>query len=282
MNAFDFMDAFCGIAPEKVQAALESMGYIPAQRNKRGARRTLRTVLLAAAMALLLTACGYAVGRFVNSPEQAWSVARQEIVRMKDMGILAPEVTLPDETYRVLELPEETTGNYWYGRIFKHRYNISAQGEKYFFNLDVDTATGKITKLTIEAQPDAGDVPYATPRMPDTSDAPSEYKWGENYAFFDNYDDIIPGGITVDRFCTLLAEYWGFSGYTLGGTEDNFYGYDTEVPSGDMPLIDMADMPYLTVFFDGDQSGVPMYIEMSSYCYGNGVYFTVGTNHQVG
>lgn len=282
MNAFDFMDAFCGIAPEKVQAALESMGYIPAQRNKRGARRTLRTVLLAAAMALLLTACGYAVGRFVNSPEQAWSVARQEIVRMKDMGILAPEVTLPDETYRVLELPEETTGNYWYGRIFKHRYNISAQGEKYFFNLDVDTATGKITKLTIEAQPDAGDVPYATPRMPDTSDAPSEYKWGKNYAFFDNYDDIIPGGITVDRFCTLLAEYWGFSGYTLGGTEDSFYGYDTEVPSGDMPLIDMADMPYLTVFFDGDQSGVPMYIEMSSYCYGNGVYFTVGTNHQVG
>ncbi len=94
-------------------------------------------------MALLLTACGYAVGRFVNSPEQAWSVARQEVGRMKDMGILAPEVTLPEETYRVLELPEETTNDYWYGRIFKHRYNISAHGEKYFFNLDVDTATGE-------------------------------------------------------------------------------------------------------------------------------------------
>lgn len=281
MNAFDFMDAFGGIAPEKVQAALESMGYIPA-RKRRGARRTLRTVLLAAAMALLLTACGYAVGRFVNSPEQAWSVARQEVGRMKDMGILAPEVTLPEETYRVLELPEETTNDYWYGRIFKHRYNISAHGEKYFFNLDVDTATGKITKLTIEARPDVDDVPYATPPMPDTSDAPLDYEWGENYAYFDNYDDIIPGGITVDRFCTLLAEYWGFSGYTLGGTEDSFYGYDTEAPSSDMPLIDVADMPYLTVFFDGDQSGAPMYIDMSNYCFGNGVYFTVGTNHQVG
>ena len=201
---------------------------------------------------------------------------------MKDMGILAPEVTLPDETYRVLELPEETTNDYWYGRIFKHRYNISAHGEKYFFNLDVDTATGKITKLTIEARPDADDVPYATLPMPDTSDAPADYEWGENYAYFDNYDDIIPGGITVDRFCTLLAEYWGFSGYTLGGTEDSFYGYDTEAPSGDMPLIDVADMPYLTVFFDGDQSGAPMYIDMSNYCFGNGVYFTVGTNHQVG
>ena len=155
-------------------------------------------------------------------------------------------------------------------------------GEKYFFNLDVDTATGKITKLTIEARPDVDDVPYATPPMPDTSDAPADYEWGENYAYFDNYDDIIPGGITVDRFCTLLAEYWGFSGYTLGGTEDSFYGYDTEAPSGDMPLIDVADMPYLTVFFDGDQSGAPMYIDMSNYCFGNGVYFTVGTNHQVG
>ncbi len=41
--------------------------------------------------------------------------------------------------------------------------------------------------------------------MPDTSDAPLDYEWGENYAYFDNYDDIIPGGITVDRFCTLLA-----------------------------------------------------------------------------
>ena len=33
MNAFDFMGAFGGIAPEKVQAALESMGYIPVRKK---------------------------------------------------------------------------------------------------------------------------------------------------------------------------------------------------------------------------------------------------------
>ena len=26
--------------------------------------------------------------------------------------------------------------------------------------------------------------------------------------------------MTADRFCTLLAEYWGLSGYTLGETVD--------------------------------------------------------------
>ena len=97
-----------------------------------------------------------------------------------------------------------------------------------------------------------------------------------------NFDDIVPADVTVDEFCARLQEYWGFSGYTVAGTKDEFYHYDTDPPAGDTRLIDTANGPYLTVFFDGDQQGVPMYIELSSYGHPGGVYFTAGTNHAIG
>ena len=46
MNAYDVMDAMNGIAPEKVQHALELMGYIPGEKKKHSARKTLRIVLM--------------------------------------------------------------------------------------------------------------------------------------------------------------------------------------------------------------------------------------------
>ena len=49
----------------------------------------------------------------------------------------------------------------------------------------------------------------------------------------------------------------------------------------------MLDLPrsnpdnyYLTVFFDGDQEGVPMYIELT--CFPGYVTLNVGTRHAVG
>ena len=117
--------------------------------------------------------------------------------------------------------------------------------------------------------------------MPDTSDAPLDYEWGENYAYFDNYDDIIPGDITVDRFCTLLAEYWGFSGYRLAQTDDATFRYAQLDPSGGEPLTDFADAnSYLTVYFDGDQSGTPMYISLDRFPGRVNVLF--GMLHQIG
>ena len=286
MNAYDFMDAMNGIAPEKVQRAIESMGYAGGRpRTAHPARRVIRTVLIAAALTVLLTACGYAACQLVNSPEQAFRVARQEISKMQDMGLLADELTFPDEPDRVTELPEREAADseYWYGRIFRHSYNVSARGEKYRFDLDVDTATGKITYMTIEAEPDEDDVPYKISPAPDGASIPDGGKWGKNFVYFDNYDDIFPADITLDRFCTLLSEYWGFSGYTIAGMQDGAADdHGTEAPSGDTPLAGMAHGPYITVYFDGDQSGAPMYIELISYCYGNGVCITAGTGHAVG
>lgn len=280
MNAYDIMDAMNGIAPEKVQRALELMGYITGGKKKRGTRKALRIVLIAAAIAALLTACGYTVGRLINSPEQAWTVTRQELGRMRDMGILSHEIEIPQEAALVTEHPENggyMDEGYWYGRIFPHCYAITAVGDKYRFHLNVNIATGKITKLSIEASPDEGDAPVE-------SEGTSWFTGEPTVSEVDvNFDDIVPADVTIDEYCARLQEYWGFSGYTIADTvEDEFYHYDAEPPAGDTRLIDTANGPYLTVFFDGDQEGVPMYIELSSYVHPNGVYFTVGTNHAIG
>lgn len=275
MNALDIMDALNDIAPDKVQAAIERMGYIDVAMNKRPhhVKRKLRAVLLAAVLALLLAACGYAVGRAVNSPEQAWQVTQREIGRMKDMGILSEALHLPDEPNYILENPwsgdNAPDPELWHGRIFKHSYTVMATGDGYLFNLFVDTMSGKITKLSIEAKADENDAKA------------TDFESGDVEMSM-NYYDIVPENISLNEFCALLNEYWGFSGYKLSGTEDIIYNYDTDIPDGDKLLTDYANSPYITVYFDGDQQGVPMYIELSSYQHPNGVYFTVGTNHSVG
>lgn len=284
MNAYDIMDALNGIAPDKVQRALERMGYVSARENAPGKPRAIgrraRMVLLAAVLALLLAACGYAVGRAVNSPEQAWQIARQEIAKMQDMGLLSEEFTLPDEPRSVSEMPQYDSGelpgnDYWFGRIFTHRYTLGGGTEKFRFNVDVDVMSGKITRLSLDANPEA----WEEAAVKEWTDTNGNTKKSELSA---NYDDLVPSELTLGRCCELLCEYWGFSGYTLSGTVEEFYKYDTDAPTGDELLTDMANEAYITVYFDGDQKGVPMYIELFAYVHPNGVHLSIGTNHALG
>lgn len=275
MNASNIMDALTDISPNKIQAALERMGYIhvPQKRARQMGRKT-KVLLLAAALALLLAACGYTVGRAINSPEQAWEVAQREIDLMKDMGILTESLRLPDEPNFIMENAENEENLpdlNWYGRIFKHSYTVMATDDEYLFHFFVDTMSGKITKLSIEARAEENDDKIV---LDDFSDGSMEVSM--------NYYDIVPDNITLDAFCSLLSDYWGFSGYKLAETEDKERHYDTAVPDGSKQLTDYANSSYITVYFDGDQQGVPMFIELSSNKHPYGVYFTVGTNHSVG
>ena len=247
-------------------------------RRAGAARRAARVALIAAVIFVLLTGSAYAVGLYVSSPEQAWKITQQEIQKMKDMGILSQELQIDGKAERIIELPEQKGSDYYFGRLFKRSYAVVAQGgdRKYYFHLSIDMETGKITKLSVEAKADEKDVPVG------------ESEWwngekNEKTYIYANYDDIIPADLTVDELCTLLEEYWGFTGYTLSGTKDGNYGYDTDVPSGGMLVSELGDAPYLTVYFDGDQSGVPMFIELGAYGSIPGrVYVDIGTNHTVG
>ena len=97
---------------------------------------------------------------------------------------------------------------------------------------------------------------------------------------YDNTDDLVSPELTVGELCAALAEYWGFEGYTLSGTENTDYGWDTEAPAEDSLVKDILDGPYITVYFDGDQEGVPMYVEL--YTVSGATVMSIGTNHLVG
>ena len=103
--------------------------------------------------------------------------------------------------------------------------------------------------------------------------------------FYYNFEDIFPADMTVDRFCTLLAEYWGFTSYRLAETVDDMYFDKPQAPvDPDSLLKDITKNPrdnyYLTVFFEGDQPGAPMYIQLHQFP--GYVTLMVGTGHAVG
>ena len=242
-------------------------------RRTGAARRAARVALIAAIIFVLLIGSACAAGLYVNSPEQAWKIAQREIQKMKDMGILSQEVQIGSEAKQIIERREETDPEFYFERLFKRRYDIRVYGDgKYSVNLHIDMETGKITYLSVGAKADEND------------GLAERAGWNGEKAYYPaNYDDIIPADMTVDKLCTLLGEYWGFTGYSLSGTKDGFYRYDTDVPPGDMLVSELGDKPYLTVYFDGDQSGVPMYIDLYGFIGDRGgVYVNLGTNHGIG
>ncbi len=264
----------------------EKIMHINKQKTKKFSRRVL-TIALAACLILALAVTAYAVGSAVNSPKTAEKVAREELEKWKQMGLLSEKVNIQGEPDKIFEIDGHTGNDYWYGRIFTHSYDVRwymKEDGKYFLNLRVDTITGKIKFASVEAKADETDVPVKEVEMEipvDPDDPDGEWTTTTEY-LYDNFDDIFPADMTVDRFCSLLAEYWGFSGYKLADTVDEAY-YDARwsAPDGSSLLKDMpTDNYYLTVFFEGDQEGAPMYIQLSQFP--GRVNMNIGTGHAVG
>ena len=235
-------------------------------------------------LVLAIGAAAYATDDTISSPEEAEKAARQEIEVWKEMGLLMGEVDPGDENADVFEFPEEVGDDYWFGRIFKHRYDVRIASEKYSLNITLDAETGKIVMLSVQAAADEEDVPVRSLEIEVPYGPDPEQTKTETWYFYNNFEDIFPPERTLDEFCTLLAEYWGFSGYTLSDTEDEMYHETWEAVSGDSLLKDLYSTEranyYLTVFFEGDQQGAPMYVQLNEFpeC----VNLLIGTNHAVG
>lgn len=260
------------------------------------------TLGLVAAILMTLSVAAYAINQAVGTPQAAQRVALQEIEVWKQMGLLNPEVQFEGEPNMIVEIKEHKGGESWYGRLFPHSYDVrwylgavgayqtptaEAAQRKYGCNLTIDTLTGKMMAATIDAKAGEDAVPVREDvwKGPvDPSDPEGEWVEKPIY-FYDNYADIFPADMTVDRFCTLLAEYWGFSGYRLAETVNDFY-YDEPQASVDPNSLlkdlnaDTRANYYLTVFFEGDQPGVPMYIQLNQFP--GYVSLMVGTVHAVG
>lgn len=283
--------------------------YHPARPAASGSERMIHmkkkkfiTLGLVAALLLTLSVAAYAINQAVGTPQAAQRVALQEIERWKQIGLLNPEVQFEGDPNMIVEIKEHKGSESWYGRLFPHSYDVrwylGAVGayqsppadsvqRKFGCNLTIDTLTGKMMAATIDARAaeDAVPVREGTWEAPaDPSDPEGEWVEKPIY-FYDNYADIFPADMTVDRFCTLLAEYWGFSGYRLAETVNDFY-YDEPQASVDPNSLlkdlnaDTRANYYLTVFFEGDQPGVPMYIQLNQFP--GYVSLMVGTVHAVG
>ena len=288
---FDAMDL---ISQDYKKEAIEAMKN-KKEMKRRGLRTPVRVLLIAAVIASLFVGTAFAVGNYINSPEQAEKVARAELEKMRDMGILSEKFTvegLPAE--RVIELPVFEGEDYFFGRIWPHRYSVqwymdadSGGDNPYTVITQVDTAEGRIMAVTIEAQASEDAVPY---RVLEDQYVPVGYDEEKqepimdtvDYFYYDNYEDIIPEGITVDELCSRLNEYWGFDGYSIVETVDEFYGLeDVETPGGDSLVRELPrDNYYLSVLFEGDQQGVPRYIQTAEFP--GYVCMIIGTNHAVG
>ena len=283
--------------------------YLPAphtvadsERNMHVKKKRFITLGLVAAILMTLSVAAYAINQAVGTPQAAQRVALQEIERWKQMGLLNPEVQFEGEPNMIVEIKEHKGGESWYGRLFPHSYDVrwylgavgayqtptaEAAQRKYGCNLTIDTLTGKMMAATIDARADEDAAPVREGTWENPADpSDPEGEWVEKpIYFYDNYADIFPADMTVDRFCTLLAEYWGFSGYRLAETVNDFY-YDEPQASVDPNSLlkdlnaDTRANYYLTVFFEGDQPGVPMYIQLNQFP--GYVSLMVGTVHAVG
>ena len=257
------------------------------------------SILLSVLLMFMLSVTAFAENELIKTEDDAVEAAKREIEVWKEMGLLCPEVSLSEEPDSIVEIEPSTGDDYWYGRVFSHAYEVrwwmaarigtELEVPAYGCNLRIDARTGNIIQADIEAIATGDDEPASEKtlelEMGDPLDSTKTVKETKTIYFYDNFDDIFSADMTVDSFCTLLAEYWGFSGYTLGETIDEAY-FDEPIPPVEASSL-LKDMPtdtavnyYLTVFFDGDQEGAPVYIYLQQYP--GYVMLSVGVTHAVG
>lgn len=279
MKEEKLMDAMNDIRDEYLESAGKFLGQMEPEggEKKPGGRRRgwVKIVLIAAVIASLLSLPAYALTEYLlNSPEQALKQAMAEIERLNELGIIQAELEPDAEVTRIDKLPEAELGESYFHRILYPRYQVGISGEKYTFITQLNMATGKFQLIHVNAHAGEDDELIYREELsqPDGNIQILEY--------YDNTDDLVSPELTVGELCAALAEYWGFEGYTLSGTENKDYNWDTDAPDEDSLVRDICDGPYITVYFEGDQEGVPMYIEI--YRFSGYTSMFIGTNHAVG
>ena len=272
------MEAINGIRDEYVESAGKFLGRIDPESGagRPGGRRRgwVKIVLIAAVIASLLSLPAYALTEYLlNSPEQAQKQALEEVDRLNELGIIQVNLEPDQEATKIFKTQGQELGLDFFHRIIYPNYHVQLFDGKYKFVTQLDMASGKLQFISITAKADEEDRVYQEENsLPDGS--------SQTLTRYDNTDDLVSPELTVGELCAALAEYWGFEGYTLSGTENTDYGWDSEAPAEDSLVKDFLDGPYITVYFDGDQEGVPMYVEL--YTVSGATVMSIGTNHLVG
>ena len=204
-------------------------------------------------------------------PALALEYAKGELRQMQELGILNPDMAFDGdlEYSSFYNGGEGQNGN---GRIINHGFIARDYSGKYLINFMIDdTVTGNVRSASFEAAADENDEVVRT----------LEVEGYEPFYYYDNFDDIFPADLTVGELCDRLAAYWGYTGWRFTEIYDPFYDMNMTAPSANLLVSQLPeDNYYACVLFDGDQEGVPMYIQI---CHLPGrVYFSFGETHAVG
>lgn len=288
MNRETLFDALAGIDESFISEALRyspEAAFGSSERIVHLKKKRIISFALAAALILALGVTAWAAYDAVATPQAAEKAAREQIAVWQELGLIDPELTFDRPADNIVEIEEQSGGSAWYGRLFPHSYDVHwfFGQEKYGCSLNIDTLEGRIMYATFYAEADEEAVPTGEIEL---SVGPN----GETktFYFYDNFDDLLPADITVDGFCTTLAKYRGCSGYRLADPGDPVYTEDYAAHFGAVDgstrmldvAWDMSGVCFLTVYFDGDAEGAPVYIDLMQYP--GYVGLDVGIRHPVG
>lgn len=205
--------------------------------------------------------------------EAALAAAQAALDELYDLGLLSTHHHLNPvkASYIGVTEPDQkaTTFN---DRILPPCYQVSCgTEEENWISIYVSLDSGKALACSIATRPQEGDAQLD--KEPIDMD-------GRKLYFYDNFERVMREDMTLDDYCALLNDYWGFDGYTISGTQYADYGYDTQPPAGYTLMKELMDQPFVTLYFEGDQEGMPMFLE-GSYFPGD-THFTFGFFHMVG
>lgn len=219
----------------------------------------------------------------INSPELAEETVRAEIKKMQELGLLSEKLSVKDGPADKIiffdqpEYLERTDRPYFAVRWYSDSsYGNDWAGEnRYSINANLDVQSGKIMYMSIEAAADENaEVVYTVPKM-EYDEKGNPIDTDEVWLYHQNFYDIFDEGMTVERFGSLLNEYWGFPGWKIAGGG----AFNPATPLEDISSGTSGNR-YVPLKFEGDEENKHMYLQISEFP--GRVCLMFGTNHAVG
>lgn len=205
--------------------------------------------------------------------EAALTAAQAALDELYDLGLLSTHHHLdlsPHDHAEITEPNKKATS--FNDRLLPPCYYVNCSTEEgNWIAIYVGIDSGKALACSIDTRPQEGD--------PQLEKDPIDMD-GRKLYFYDNFERVMREDMTLEEYCTLLNEYWGFDGYTISGTKYADYGYDTQPPAGDTLMKELMDQPFVTLYFEGDQEGMPMFLEGNYFP--EDTHFNFGFFHTVG
>ena len=223
-------------------------------------------------------------GYYIDSAEMAEQVAREELLKMQEIGLLVEKFYVVDRTADYIRFftEEEFVESFgmpfiavrwycdsWYGNNWEgdNLYSIVA---------NMDPNTGKLVYVSIEAAADENaPVVYEIPMTEYDPESGEEKETGEIWLYHQNFYDIFPEGMSLAGFCDKLNEYWGFGGWKLGGGG----ALNTGAPLEEITNGTTGNR-YVVFEFEGNEYCKYMYVQIHEFP--GRVCLNFGAEHSVG